>query len=72
MENSAPEWEKVYDFVYECGKVHDPKTFCQGIAQNIGSLCPCDHIRVFFLDGNDHVADRYLIGVSKKKGRPVF
>ncbi|MCD7815887.1 MAG: helix-turn-helix transcriptional regulator [Bacteroides sp.] len=67
MGNLKPEWEKVYDFVYECGKVHDPKKFCQEIAQHVGELCPCDHVRVFFLDGNDHVADRYLIGVSKKK-----
>ena len=59
-------WSLLYEFVYHCGSVHDPKEFCVMVIENIRKLCSYNQGRIYFLDGNNRVADQYLTGVSKK------
>lgn len=58
-------WTKAYDFIYECGKAQDPKSFAIEILSNLKSLCPFDEAIIFFLDGNGKVYSQYLMNIDE-------
>lgn len=54
------DWEKLYRFIVECGKVHDPYRFTIKIVNGLKDFMDFDSAMVFFLDGNRNIVDQYL------------
>lgn len=68
MEKSIPkdtEWKKMYEFIVECGKVHDPYRFTVKIVEGLKDFLDFDDAIVLFLDGNRNIVDQYLYRFDK-------
>lgn len=66
VEKNDASWQKIYDLVYCCGNVHDPKRFSIQIIQEFNRLVPFDQARIYFMNGNGKLKDMYLSGIDKK------
>lgn len=58
-------WKNIYDFIFKCGKTHNPRSFAIEILKNIGRLCSFDQGLVFFIDGNRNISGQYLMNIEK-------
>lgn len=63
---SLVQWEKLNEFLLQCGAVHDPVNFCNNALKRVGKLVPYDQGRVYYLDERGKVCDEYLVGVKKR------
>jgi len=63
---SAVDWQKMYEFVIECGKEHDPYHFTEVIVHGLMQFCRFDGAVVMFLDGNRNIVDNYLYRFDPK------
>lgn len=54
------DWEKLYQFIVDCGKDHDPYHFTVSIVEGLQKFIDFDSGMVMFLDGNRNVIDQYL------------
>lgn len=59
-------WERIYDYVLECGAAHDPAHFVTAVLDNIGDLIPYDQGVAFFLDEKRKVQGQHLVNVSNR------
>ena len=59
-------WEQIFRFLYQCGCVRDPRSFCIEVAQNLSSLVSFNQLRIHFFNSNGRSVDHYLFGVEKK------
>lgn len=59
------DWEKLYKFIVECGKVHDPYQFSVKIVRGLEKFLQFDDAVVIFLDGNRGIVDQYLYKFDK-------
>lgn len=53
-------WEKLYEFIVNCGKDHDPYHFTVTIVDGLKEFFNFDSAMIFFLDGNRNLVDQYL------------
>ena len=63
MSFSLP-WNRINDFLLDCGRVRDPKEFAKTVMDRISALIPFDQARLYFLNDNGDIYDEYLIGVD--------
>ena len=68
MSVSLP-WNKINDFLLDCGCVRDHKEFAKTVMNRIDALIPFDHARLYFLDDNGKMFDEYIIGLNKQVAR---
>lgn len=54
------DYQKMFDFIINCGKVHDPYRFTIRIVDGLKDFFDFDSAMVFFLDGNRNMVDQYL------------
>lgn len=54
------DWDRIYQFVLDCGSVHDPYRFSTHVVDGFHTLMDFDSAMVFFLDGNRRIVDQYL------------
>lgn len=54
------QWEALYNFIVDCGKVHDPYRFTVKIVGGLEPFLKFDDAVVLFLDGNRNIVDQYL------------
>ena len=54
------DWKRLYEFIVECGKDHDPYHFTIRIIDGLKEFIDFDNAMVFFLDGNRNMVDQYL------------
>ena len=54
------DYKKMYDFIVDCGKEHDPYNFTITIVDGLKEFIDFDSSMVFFLDGNRNLVDQYL------------
>ena len=59
-------WEKICRFLFECGSIRDPRSFCIEVASRLPELVKLSQIYVYFFDGNGRSTDQYTIGVDRK------
>lgn len=65
MSVSLP-WNKINDFLLDCGSHRDPEIFSKRILDRIDGLIPFDQARLYFIDDNGSVYDECLLGVEKQ------
>ena len=58
-------WNKINDFLIECGRIRDPKDFSAHIMKSISALIPYDQSRLYYLNVNGNVSDEILSGVNE-------
>lgn len=58
-------WEKVYDFTLSCSYACTPKDFAVEIVSQMRNFCRFDKSLVYFMDGNHHICDQYLMNIDK-------
>lgn len=56
---------RIYDFILECGKANDPKSFAIEVLNNLDKLCSFDQALAYFFDGNGKICDQYLMNINK-------
>ncbi|MBO7690351.1 MAG: hypothetical protein J6T14_05910, partial [Clostridia bacterium] len=54
------DWQKLYEFIVDCGEDHDPYHFTVSIVDGLKDFFDFDSAMVFFLDGNRNMVDQYL------------
>lgn len=59
-------WNKINDFLLNCGNFRDPKGFSKAVLDQIQILIPFDQGRLYFINDNGLVYDEYLLGVDKQ------
>jgi DNA-binding CsgD family transcriptional regulator len=62
-------WNKINDFLLDCGSYRNAKEFSRRVLDRIGALIPFDQGRLYFLDDNGIVCDEYLVGVDRQISR---
>lgn len=65
MSFSLP-WNKINDFLIDCGSYRNPKEFSKQVMNQIDTLIPFDQARLYFLNDKGTVYDEYLMGVDKQ------
>ena len=65
MNHSVP-WNKISDFLQDCGKYRNPKELSNRIMLKLDSLIPYDRARLYFLNGNGTVCGQRLLGIDEK------
>jgi hypothetical protein len=68
MSVSLP-WNKINDFLLDCGRFREPKEFSKAVMNRISALIPFDQARLYFLNDNGDMYDEYLLGVDKQTAR---
>lgn len=58
-------WEKINNFLYECGKIHEPVDFSKRILIEINNLIPFEQARLYFINDNSKVYSEHLLGVDE-------
>jgi DNA-binding CsgD family transcriptional regulator len=61
---SAVQRLKINDFLLECGRVNNPRDFGIQVLKKLDALIPYDQGRVYFLDDQGEIVDRFLLGVD--------
>jgi DNA-binding CsgD family transcriptional regulator len=55
---------KINDFLLDCGKVNNPRDFSVQVLKKVDALIPYDQGRVYFLDDQGEIVDKFLLGVD--------
>jgi DNA-binding CsgD family transcriptional regulator len=56
-----PPWDRLYRFINKCGSNHDLLRFSAAILEGISDFVRFDRGLVYFLDGNGHIHNQYLL-----------
>lgn len=67
--NAPLPWNKLNDFIIDCGRYRAPTEFSKRVMNRIDALLPFDQARLYFLDDNGVVCDECLVGVDKQTVR---
>ena len=59
-------WQKIYDYVLECGAAHDPAEFVASVMDNMGELIPFDQGIAFFLDEARKIKGEYAVNIASR------
>ena len=59
-------WEKIYDYVLECGREHEPERFVQIALEEMGDLVPYDQGLAYCLDENRRVEAQFLFNIKSR------
>ena len=59
-------WQKMYDFVFACGQVHDAYQFTGTVLNEIGDLVPFDQGLAWCLDECQNVVAQHLRGIKPR------
>ncbi|MDR2771564.1 MAG: helix-turn-helix transcriptional regulator [Clostridiales Family XIII bacterium] len=65
-EHDALPWDKIHEFLIDCGSIRNPKDFSEAVVKKIVALIPFDQARVYYVDDEEDVCDEYLLNVSKR------
>lgn len=65
MNTSLP-WNKMNDFLLDCGGYRESKEFGKRVMNKIEVLIPFDQARLYFLNDNGTIVEEYLLGVDKQ------
>ncbi|MDR2740223.1 MAG: helix-turn-helix transcriptional regulator [Treponema sp.] len=55
---------QINDFLLDCGKVNHPRDFSVQVLKKLDALIPYDQGRVYFLDDQGEIVDKFLLGVD--------
>jgi len=62
--NDSPDWKAIYDFVFECGKAHDPVSFAAEVITHMKKICAFEEALVYFFDGNGKICNQHLYNIA--------
>ena len=60
------QWERLSDFILDCGSVHEPYRFCVNVLDKVRTLVPYDQALLLMLDGNRKIARKHFVGFSER------
>jgi len=66
MSKQGIEWEAVFAYLVDCGKIQNPTDFSIQVVKNIHKLIPYDQARIYFVNNNGVIYDEFLLGVDRK------
>lgn len=59
-------WEKIYDYVLECGRLHNPEEFVRVTLEEMDELVPYDQGLVYCLDESRRVVSQHLMNIKSR------
>ena len=59
-------WEKIYDYVMECGREHDPYQFVVTVLEEARDLVPHDQALAYCLDEQRRVQAQHLVNIKSR------
>mgnify|MGYP002861879488 CR=1 FL=1 len=60
-----PPWDRLFRFINKCGSNHDLLSFSAAILQGLSEFVRFDRGLVFFLDGNGHIHNQFLLNFKE-------
>lgn len=66
MERGDAPWERIHEFLFDCGGIRNPRELSEEVVKKIDRLIPFDQARVYYVDYSGNLCDEYLLNVNKK------